>query len=580
MPAKTSPIRYPGGKSAALEQLRKFIPPGRSLLSPFIGGGSLEIDSAKRGLKVLGFDSYGPLVCFWNEIARYPDGLYKAVMALHPLNDQIFFDAYDNLHLLPDGLDKAAKFFLLNYTTWKGMGQSGGRSKAEERFTPTIIGQIKHFSAPNLTVSNKDFRDSLKMHPHMFTFLDPPYIMDKPSLESFYGTKGSHHKDFDHQSLFEYLKDRDQWVMTHRDCEEIRQIYSDFPIDEFSWRYSMNNEIGNELVIKSRDHARSTSISMLITKPNSGNQGIACNSASLTRWLTVGENNPIARAIEVARFDINEVVEGNAQIAIISGLPGLGKSRLIKEATECLEKQGVEVDTCQFRTIHDLDDAVFRANGQAVIVADEADSLLRSKAQIERLKLIADPKGPKILDIGSGLTHRKLKLNCRLLMTFNADIHVKDQQIQIQLDALFSRKAPVEIKGNREELWEYTVYLALTSNLINNFRYGKISYGASLSSFSTAIDWFSSNIWNLKEVSPRSLEKVLEIVSRHQKGLGMTSSQMQGNLAQLCTNHPKTNINLPLLENWESIRRSFLAMRCKEKASDLLMRPAPTLLAA
>ena len=59
-----SPIRYAGGKSKAIKKIEPYIPGNIScLVSPFFGGGSLEIHIAKtRGIKVYGYDIFNILV--------------------------------------------------------------------------------------------------------------------------------------------------------------------------------------------------------------------------------------------------------------------------------------------------------------------------------------------------------------------------------------------------------------------------------------------------------------------------------------------------------------------------------------
>ncbi|MGI0004763.1 MAG: DNA adenine methylase, partial [Candidatus Nitrosotenuis sp.] len=56
-----SPLRYPGGKSRAVNIIAKYIPKGtKKLCSPFFGGGSFEIACAQTGTRVYGYDSFQP----------------------------------------------------------------------------------------------------------------------------------------------------------------------------------------------------------------------------------------------------------------------------------------------------------------------------------------------------------------------------------------------------------------------------------------------------------------------------------------------------------------------------------------
>lgn len=50
-------LRYPGGKTRAVDFITKFFPQRLDrLLSPFFGGGSIELAVAASGTKVYGYD--------------------------------------------------------------------------------------------------------------------------------------------------------------------------------------------------------------------------------------------------------------------------------------------------------------------------------------------------------------------------------------------------------------------------------------------------------------------------------------------------------------------------------------------
>jgi len=59
------------------------------LVSPFLGGGSLEIAVAHLGVRVLGFDIFDPLVVFWQELLTNPTQLADKVQEYFPLDKNI-----------------------------------------------------------------------------------------------------------------------------------------------------------------------------------------------------------------------------------------------------------------------------------------------------------------------------------------------------------------------------------------------------------------------------------------------------------------------------------------------------------
>ncbi|MGL5079656.1 MAG: DNA adenine methylase, partial [Waterburya sp.] len=61
-----SPLRYPGGKSKVVDIITARFPKDIDVLvSPFIGGGSVELWASQNGIKVYAYDGFEPLVNFW-----------------------------------------------------------------------------------------------------------------------------------------------------------------------------------------------------------------------------------------------------------------------------------------------------------------------------------------------------------------------------------------------------------------------------------------------------------------------------------------------------------------------------------
>ena len=83
-----TPIRYAGGKSKAYKIISEYIPrlpyPSK-IISPFIGGGSLESRWASEwGIPVYGYDIFDALVTFWNVLLSSPNELADKLQKLSP----------------------------------------------------------------------------------------------------------------------------------------------------------------------------------------------------------------------------------------------------------------------------------------------------------------------------------------------------------------------------------------------------------------------------------------------------------------------------------------------------------------
>lgn len=246
-----SPLRYPGGKTRGVIFITQYVPKNIThLLSPFFGGGSVELAAASKGIKVFGYDIFEPLVEFWQCLTEQPSQLANEVASFYPLPKNKFYELQQQQILFKTKLERAAVYYVLNRASFSGATLSGGMSPEHPRFTITSIGRLRNFYNPNIQIEKADFKTSLQQHPNMFAYLDPPYLI-KSTL---YGRKGNAHKDFDHSSLAEMLRQRKQWLLSYNDCQEIRNLYKDFHIITPNWKYGMsNNKISKEVLIFSKD---------------------------------------------------------------------------------------------------------------------------------------------------------------------------------------------------------------------------------------------------------------------------------------------------------------------------------------
>lgn len=80
-----SPLRYMGGKSWAVGYVASKLPKIERLISPFFGGGSVEIAISKElKIPVIGFDIFDILVNYWQIQIKYPKELYEFLKKLKP----------------------------------------------------------------------------------------------------------------------------------------------------------------------------------------------------------------------------------------------------------------------------------------------------------------------------------------------------------------------------------------------------------------------------------------------------------------------------------------------------------------
>lgn len=241
-------LRYPGGKSRAVKHIIKFFPENRTCVSPFIGGGSIEIELAKTR-RVYGYDIFLPLVCYWTNLLSKPHELANQIQSLHPITKTKFLEYRQSLLTDDNTITTASKYFVINRSSFSGTTLSGGFSKeaGQKRFTKSSIERVRMFKCPNLSVEQLDFSESIPKHPNDILYLDPPYYTAK----RLYGNKGEL-QNINHELLHTLLSDRDDWILSYDNCEYIRDLYSDYYIVEPEWSYGMSKtKKSKELLILS-----------------------------------------------------------------------------------------------------------------------------------------------------------------------------------------------------------------------------------------------------------------------------------------------------------------------------------------
>ena len=246
-----SPLRYPGGKSRGVVEILKYIPDGiDSMVSPFIGGGSVELACASNGISVQAYDNFEPLVEFWQCILENPIKLASHIGDYYPLSKFLFKAMQINQSKLESKYKRAAIFFVLNRASFSGTTLSGGMSTNHPRFTLSSIRRVADFKVDNLTINCMDFKESIAKSDGKLLYLDPPYPLKNYNL---YG-EGRNHKAFDHDGLANILHSRDNWILSYSDTEYVRNLYYDYTIVRPKWRYGMSNDkTSKEVLILSND---------------------------------------------------------------------------------------------------------------------------------------------------------------------------------------------------------------------------------------------------------------------------------------------------------------------------------------
>jgi DNA adenine methylase len=256
-----TPLRYAGGKSKAYGFISTYIPfwpKPKRIVSPFIGGGSLEVRWANElDIEVIGYDVFDMLVNFWEVLLEQPTELAKELSKITP-DDKTYKEVKDILlHLdktqeLLSGWKtnsykrevmitlndlERASFYYFNHNTSYGPGYLGWPSSVylqTDRWK-NMISKIRNFECPNLKVYQESFETSIPKHPNDLLYLDPPYYLQQDSdnkmFKGIYPMRNIpvHHDSFDHEKLRDLLHNhKGSFVLSYNNCETIRDWYKDF----------------------------------------------------------------------------------------------------------------------------------------------------------------------------------------------------------------------------------------------------------------------------------------------------------------------------------------------------------------
>lgn len=247
-----SPIRYAGGKSLAVGHVIELLPDNiKKVISPFFGGGSIEIAMSKElDLEVIGYDIFDILCNYWKFQIEKPKLLYERLKKLKP-NKKTF----EKIRLILNDVWKEKKeldpltlavYFVYNFNLSYGPGFMGWSSDIylDEKKYDKMIERIRDFKPKKLKVKCADFQKIIKDHLNDFLYCDPPYYIGKDSkmFKGIYPMRNIpvHHNGFQHEVLRDLLKDhKGGFILSYNNCPTIRKYYKEFQQFFPSWQYTM-----------------------------------------------------------------------------------------------------------------------------------------------------------------------------------------------------------------------------------------------------------------------------------------------------------------------------------------------------
>ena len=266
-----SPLRYPGGKAAIADFFveildKNGISAKGTYCEPFAGGAgaALTLLLTGRVSNIIINDYDKCIASFWKSVIYDTDDFVELIKKTDITLDnweiqRQIYDASEKIDIRSKKNRLALAFatFFLNRCNRAGIlpkaGPIGGRTQAgkykiDARFIKEkLISRIQAIAQykTHITVTHYDAIDFLKKLPRLtdtqqdcLLYLDPPYYHNGEKLYLNAYSHDDHVKLANEINTFDFC----QWIMTYDNCEEIVNIYSQFPkikIELIPINYSM-----------------------------------------------------------------------------------------------------------------------------------------------------------------------------------------------------------------------------------------------------------------------------------------------------------------------------------------------------
>lgn len=268
-------MRYPGGKSSIAKHISQTLIEDRirgKIIEPFAGGASVSLYALMSHYvdKVVLNDLDLAIYAVWYSILNRADQLialiekHKATIEEFKRNKKILKSKN------PDLLNLAFSAVCVNRQSYGGKIIRPSFTSPDRMNKKSIIEKIKKIEKfkNKIKLTKKDAIEICKEYSDSsdtLIYLDPPYFSRPGSKYNLYRHE---YCISDHIRLRDEIsKLKTRWILSYNDCEEIRELYTEFKIIKYKKRYSISKKEkhGAELMI----HSDNVRLSDYFAKQNS-----------------------------------------------------------------------------------------------------------------------------------------------------------------------------------------------------------------------------------------------------------------------------------------------------------------------
>ncbi|WP_250278780.1 DNA adenine methylase [[Clostridium] colinum] len=245
-------ISWIGGKNNLKKEIVSRFPEKYSNYIEVFGGAGWVLFHKEKGGKEIYNDLNSELVNLFKVVKYHPEEFIKECEFL--CNSKELLDEYKENYTRKNLTDiqRASNFYMLIKYSYGSDLKTYGSRTTDKLNSLNYIRKINE-RLSKVVIENLDFERCIKKYDKEETlfYLDPPYF----NTEAYY--KNVDFKTEDHKRLRDVLKNiKGKFLLSYNDCEEIRELYKDFNIEEIERhnnlmaRYKNKDKNYRELIIK------------------------------------------------------------------------------------------------------------------------------------------------------------------------------------------------------------------------------------------------------------------------------------------------------------------------------------------
>jgi len=220
-----TPLLYPYDKPRAASLVASHIPEDtKRIVSPFLGGGSIELALAARGYEVDANTSSRLLYDFWDCVQRDPERVYQMAMGFHPIADpKLFYMLQKKIYQPHDEFMRAALFYILALCAENHAATSGNIEPGTPSFNQLRLMQMSKFECEGINFCLGDAIKLIKESEDFLVCVPPPYIASGYTNAIVIPEA----PQINHADFAELMSDREDWMILYNYHENLRDLYPD-----------------------------------------------------------------------------------------------------------------------------------------------------------------------------------------------------------------------------------------------------------------------------------------------------------------------------------------------------------------